>query len=86
MWNLLNRFRTADTHEEPIFPDVSVQLKVRGINGRALMVNGHLISAGRQKTMEVNIDGRYYELTNLVTVGLTCMRLFIDGIDQVALP
>ena len=36
--------------------------------------------------MEVNIDGRYYELTNLVTVGLTCMRLFIDGIDQVALP
>ena len=86
VWNLLNRFRTVDTHEEPIFPDVSARVKVLGVNAHALSVNSYLVGLGRQKSIDVNSDSRCYELPNLVTAGLTCMRLFIDTIGQVALP
>lgn len=86
VWDLLNRFRTADTHDEPILPEVSIQVKLRAANGRIRMANGRPLLAGIKKTLEVSVDGRYYELIFLTTTGLACMRLFIDTIDQVLLP
>lgn len=86
VWDLLNQFRTTDTHDEPILPEVSVQTKILTVNGKYLIVNGNRVSVGRQKTLEVSVNGRYYELLFLANTGLECMRLFIDTIDQVSLP
>jgi len=84
VWDLLNRFRTVDTHDEPILPGISVQLKILGINNKSLMINGKRVGI-RRKTVEISVDGRYYELVFLATTGLICMRIFIDTIDQVSL-
>jgi len=86
VWDLLNQFRTTDTHDEPVLPEVSIQTKILSVNGKYLIVNGHRVSVGIRKTLEVSVNGRYYELLFLVTTGLACMRLFIDTIDQVSLP
>lgn len=85
VWNLLNKFRTVDTHDEPIFPEVSVLTRVASANGRILSVNGKIVGLSRRKILEVSIEGRYYELLFLVNTGLECMRLFIDTIEHTSL-
>lgn len=87
VWDLLNKFRTLDTHNEPVLPEISIRKRVLRIqDNKILMVNGKALAIGRRKTLEVNIEGRYYELLFLVTTGLICLRIFVDTVDQVSLP
>jgi hypothetical protein len=85
VWNSLNTLRNADTHDEPVLPDISLKQFIRVTHGGGVrMTHDGRIRGGAVEYLAVSAEGEDYDLLHVVTTNLKLMRLFIDTFDQVS--
>jgi outer membrane translocation and assembly module TamA len=85
-WGSLNKLRNADTHAEPVFPDICMRKVIRATNGGVRVTHDGRIRVARVQYLAVRAEGEDYDLLHLVATNMKLMRLFIDTFDQVSLP
>jgi hypothetical protein len=82
-WDALNKLRNADTHDEPVRPDVGLKQVVRATHDGVRVTHDGRIRGGVVEYLAVSAKGEDYDLLHLVATNMPLMRLFIDTFDQV---
>lgn len=84
-WETLNKLRNADTHDEPVLPNISLKQFIRAThNGSVRMTHDGKVRGGVAEYLAVSTEGNDYDLLYLVTTNMRLMRLFVDTFDQVS--
>lgn len=83
-WDILNKLRNADTHDEPVLPDISLRHVARATHsGRVRIRHDGRIRVATVEYLAVSSEGKTHDLLDLITTNINLMRLFIDTFDQV---